>query len=303
MRRRDFITLLGGAGHVAARGAGAAGQQGRENWLDLVSRPPPNTHRRSDAFRAGLRNLGYVEGENFQIEFRFADGDNDLLPGLATELVRLNVDVIVTYATGVPAARRATTTIPIVMATYSDAVATRIVASLAHPGGHVTGSTFFNPELMAKRLELLKEVVPAMKSRVGVFLFRGSEGNGPMLEAMSGHCQGIEGEIAIDRYRQTDGVGRGFFNAGQSASRRPHRWGSRAFHCQCQCDHRSRREAPTSFDWAIGFGCERRADGLRGEFFRSVSPCRRFRRQDSLREPNLATSRSNRQPSSRRSSI
>ena len=79
-----------------------------------------------------------------------------MLPGLAKELVELNVDVIVTYATGVTAAQRATSTIPIVMATYSDAVAMKVVASLAHPGGNVTGSTFFYLELAAKRLDLLR---------------------------------------------------------------------------------------------------------------------------------------------------
>ncbi len=147
--------------------------------LSSASQHSPNR----DAFRAGLRDLGYVEGENLQIEFRFAEGDNDLLPRLASELVRLNVDVIVTYATGVPATQRATSTIPIVMATYSDAVAMGIVTSLAHPGGNVTGSTFFYMELMAKRLELIKEVVPSM-TRAGVLLLRDNVSNGPLLETL-----------------------------------------------------------------------------------------------------------------------
>ncbi len=97
-----------------------------------------------EAFREGLRDLGYVEGNNFQIEARFGEGDSDLLLGAATELVGLNVEVIVTYATAVLAAQRATQTIPIVMASYTDAVATGLVASLAHPGGNITGSTFFS---------------------------------------------------------------------------------------------------------------------------------------------------------------
>jgi putative tryptophan/tyrosine transport system substrate-binding protein len=190
MRRREFITLLGGAA-VAWPLAARAEQARRVARIGYLSFLSASQHPRSlGAFRAGLRDLGYIEGENFEIEFRFADGDNDLLPGLATELVRLNVDVIVTYATGVPAAQRATTTIPIVMATHSDAVAARIVASLAHPGGNVTGSTFFHPELMAKRLELLKEVAPSM-SRAGVFLFRGSEGNDPIVEAMESTAKAL----------------------------------------------------------------------------------------------------------------
>jgi putative ABC transport system substrate-binding protein len=184
MKRREFITLLGGsaaAWPLAAR-AQQAGRVARIGYLAFESasqQPTPNR----DTFRAALRNLGYIEGENLQIEFRFAGGDNSLLPVLASELVRLNVDVIVTYATGVPAARRATSTIPIVMATYSDAVAVGIVTSLAHPGGNVTGSTFFYMELMAKRLELLKEVIPSM-TRTGVLLLRNNVSNGPLLEVM-----------------------------------------------------------------------------------------------------------------------
>jgi ABC-type uncharacterized transport system substrate-binding protein len=118
--RRQFITLLGGAaaGWPFATWAQQASRVARIGYLDFAS--PSTSASYIGAFREGLRNLGYVEGENFQIEFRFAEGDNDSLPGLAIELIRLNVDVIVTYATGVPAAQRATSTIPIVMATYSD---------------------------------------------------------------------------------------------------------------------------------------------------------------------------------------
>ena len=201
MRRREFITALGGGAVVwplAAR-AQQASRIARIGYLDFAS--PSTSASYIGAFRKGLRNLGYVEGENFQIEFRFAEGDNDSLPGLAIELIRLNVDVIVTYATGVPAAQRATSTIPIVMATYSDAVVTGIVASVANPGGNVTGSTFFNPELMAKRLELLKEIATSM-ARAGVLLFRRSAINRAMLEAMerTANVLGVELQpIEIDR--------------------------------------------------------------------------------------------------------
>ena len=183
MQRREFITLLGGA--AAAWPFTAHAQQPaklvRVGYLGLTSAFQQAS--RIDAFRAGLRDLGYVEGKNIQIEFRFAYEDNDRLPGLAAELAGLNVDVIVTYATGVAAAQRATATISIVMATYGDAVAAGLVANLAHPGGNITGSTFFSPELMAKRLELLKELIPSM-DRAGVLLFRGNDTNGPTLELM-----------------------------------------------------------------------------------------------------------------------
>jgi putative ABC transport system substrate-binding protein len=125
---------------------------------------------RVDAVRAGLRDLGYVEGKNVVIEFRWAEGMYDQLPSLAAELVRLKVDVVVTGGTpGTRAAKKATPTIPIVMAVAGDAVATGLIASLARPGGNITGTTYFDPELHAKRLELLKEAVPRA-ARIGVLI-------------------------------------------------------------------------------------------------------------------------------------
>ena len=113
---------------------------------------------RMEAFRQGLRELGYVEGKNVIIEYRYAEGKPDLLPALASELVQLKVDVIVTTGTpGVQAAKNATSTIPIVFAAVADPVASGLVASLARPGGNVTGQSIFAPELSGKRLELLKE--------------------------------------------------------------------------------------------------------------------------------------------------
>ncbi len=106
----------------------------------------------------------------------------------------LNVDVIVSYATGVIAARKATATIPIVMATHADPVATGLATSLARPGGNVTGSTFFHSELMAKRLELLKEVVPSM-TRAGVLLHRDNPSNGPALKAMEITARALKVEL------------------------------------------------------------------------------------------------------------
>ncbi len=112
-----------------------------------------------EALRAGLRELGHVEGTNLVIEFRWAEGKYDRLPELAAELVRLKVDVIVTHGSGTLPAKAATTTIPIV--TYvGDMVTLGVASSLARPGGNVTGSSYLGPELSAKRLELLKEAVP-----------------------------------------------------------------------------------------------------------------------------------------------
>jgi ABC-type uncharacterized transport system substrate-binding protein len=103
--------------------------------------------KRPEAFRAGLRDLGYREGRDFVIEYRWADGKYDQLPALLADLIRLKVDVILAHGTpGVLAAKQATTTIPIVMAVVGDALGSGIVSSLARPGGNVTGMTFFNPE-------------------------------------------------------------------------------------------------------------------------------------------------------------
>ncbi len=114
-----------------------------------------------EAFRAGLRDVGYVEGKNIAIEFRWAEAKYDRLPELAAQLVRRNVDVLVTHgAPGTRAAKGATTTIPIVMASAGDAVATDVVGNLARPGGNITGSTFFALELVGKRLDVLKQAMP-----------------------------------------------------------------------------------------------------------------------------------------------
>lgn len=138
-----------------------------------------------EAFASGMRALGYVENKNMVIEWRFADGKYERLPELAADLVRQNVDVIVTHGTpGTRAAKQATTTIPIVMLTAGDAVGAGLVTNLARPEANVTGSTFFQPELLAKRLELLKESRPRIR-RVGYLVnARNPSATGPALSAM-----------------------------------------------------------------------------------------------------------------------
>ena len=119
-----------------------------------------------ETFRQALRGLGYLESQNIALEYRYAEGNYDRLPVLAADLVRLKVDVIVTEGTPPSrAAKQATTTIPIVMTATGDPVVTGLVTNLARPGGNLTGASFFFPEIAAKRLELLKEAVPAV-SRV-----------------------------------------------------------------------------------------------------------------------------------------
>jgi len=121
-----------------------------------------------EAFRQGLRDLGYIEGQNIVVEYRYAEGKTERFPSLVAELVQLKVDVLVANSlTVIRAAKQATKAIPIVMVTLDDPVATGIVDSLARPGGNITGLTRLTRELSGKRLELLKEAVPAL-SRVGV---------------------------------------------------------------------------------------------------------------------------------------
>jgi putative ABC transport system substrate-binding protein len=136
----------------------------------LMSGSPEPRRPLTEAFREGLRDLGYLEGQNIAIEYRFSEGRDERLPDLAAELVQLKVDAIVT--SGIPpalAAKKATKTIPIVMGVVGDAIGTGLIDSLARPGGNVTGLTLVGPELSGKRLEILKETVPKL-SRVAVLL-------------------------------------------------------------------------------------------------------------------------------------
>jgi putative tryptophan/tyrosine transport system substrate-binding protein len=162
MDRRAFIASIAG---LLSTPLIVEGQQTGKVWRIgfLSSRSPSATTVRIEAFRRGLRELGYVEGRNLIIEYRWAEGKDDRLPVLAAELVQLPVDVIVAQAT-VPAiaARRVTTTIPIVVAAAGDAVGVGLVASLGRPGGNVTGLTIVAPDVTGKRLELLREAVPGV---------------------------------------------------------------------------------------------------------------------------------------------
>jgi ABC-type uncharacterized transport system substrate-binding protein len=143
--------------------------------IGYVSSGDPSTEPRLGAFRRGLRELGYIEGKDIQIEYRYIEGKPEQVSGLVAELVQLKVDLLVLgYLPAIHAAKQATKTIPIVMVTVVDPVASGIVDSLARPGGNITGLTRLTRDLKKRRLELLKEVVPRI-SRVGVLWDTGNE--------------------------------------------------------------------------------------------------------------------------------
>ena len=167
MRRREFITLLSGAA-AAWPLAARAQQPAKVPRIGFLFYGSPGPSPGIDAFRQGLRELGYIEGQNIAVEYRFASGRVGQLPELAAELVRLKLDVIVTPTTPASvAAKQATNTIPIVIAGIADAVGAGLITNLARPDGNVTGLTSISAELGGKRLELLKGVVPKA-SRVAV---------------------------------------------------------------------------------------------------------------------------------------
>jgi ABC-type uncharacterized transport system substrate-binding protein len=151
------------------------------------------------AFRQGLRELGYVEGRNVVLEYRSAEGTGDRLPGLAAELVRLRVDVIVTTTSlGAQAAKQATTTTPIVLGGVDDAVEQGFVASLARPGGNVTGASWLNTELSAKRLEFLKEALPKLTQ---VAVLREAVGGAASLRATEGAARSLGVRLRVIELR------------------------------------------------------------------------------------------------------
>jgi putative ABC transport system substrate-binding protein len=177
MRRREFIELLGGATATWSLAAHAQGPLPVIGLLLTGYANSPEMQADLDAIRQQLLNLGYSEGRNIVVERRYADGAIVRLPSLAAELVRSKVDVIVALATPAGrAAQQATDTIPIVISSMGDPVQDGLVASLARPGKNVTGTTFLGPELVSKRLALLKELMPTM-SRVAVLWHPGAYSN------------------------------------------------------------------------------------------------------------------------------
>jgi ABC-type uncharacterized transport system substrate-binding protein len=182
MRRRHFINLVGSA---AAWPLVARAQPHKPPTIGFLGAASASAYANQvEGFRSGLRELGYVEGNNIAILYRWAEGRYEQLPELAAGLVRANVDVIVTHGTpGTRAAEEATTTIPIVIASIGDPVAAGVIASIARPGGNITGLSWFGSQLEAKRVELLKDAKPDIK-QVGYLFNSDNASSSANLEAV-----------------------------------------------------------------------------------------------------------------------
>jgi putative tryptophan/tyrosine transport system substrate-binding protein len=197
MRRREFLSgaIVGAVWASAAR----AQQSGKIPRIGMLWVNPVEAEKKIGlvaVFHKRLAELGYVDGKTIVVEERFADGTTQRLDELAAELVRLKVDVIVSGAESAIAAAKATKLIPIVAATTSDPVAEGFAASLAHPGGNVTGSAAFFPQMMAKRLELLKRITPSVR-RAGMLAARVDPFARGVFEVMNGSAKGLGVDLEI----------------------------------------------------------------------------------------------------------
>ena len=183
MKRREFMLALGGA--VALPFTARAQQSGKVPQIGILVPGSSELSGIFDGFYQGLKDLGYIEGQNIGIERRYGESKLERLPALAADLVRLKVDVIVAFSTPpARAAKQATKTIPIVAAGMADPIGDELVASLARPGGNVTGNTFLGPELIAKRMGLLKETLPGL-SRVAALLHSHAYGERTMKDIVT----------------------------------------------------------------------------------------------------------------------
>ena len=210
MKRRESITLIGG---TAAAWPLAARAQSAYRIGVLETTSAALNAANFDALRQGLRQHGYIEGQNLVIEYRSADGRAERFPDLAAELVRLNVDLIVTRGTpAIYAAKNATKTIPVVMAASGDPLGAGVVAGLARPDGNVTGLSAFVTELQAKRLELLREMVPRI-NRIAALLNMSSPAEPPQWEETKAAARTLAIEPQLLDVRKPEDLGRAFETA------------------------------------------------------------------------------------------
>jgi ABC-type uncharacterized transport system substrate-binding protein len=209
MRRREFITLLGGttaAWPLAAR----AQQPGKLPTIGFLGTTTPSAQSQwTAAFVQRLRELGWIEGRTVAIEIRWAEGRSERYTEIAAELVRLKVDIIVTAGAAVLAAKQATSAIPIVFAAANDPLGTGVVASLARPGGNVTGLSLQQPELARKRLELLREVLPGLR-RLAIMANIGNSSAVLEMGEVQATARALGLEVATSEIRRAEGIAPAF---------------------------------------------------------------------------------------------
>jgi putative ABC transport system substrate-binding protein len=212
VNRREFIIVVGGA----AAWPPMSGAQDRIRSIGILETISPELNVANlTALRRGLEELGYIEGQTFRLEYQSAEGQAARFPALAAELVRLKVDLIVTRGTPAAlAAKAATNTIPIVMAAIGEPVDTGVVASLAQPGGNVTGFSALVTELAAKRVELMREVIPAV-TRVGFFNNMGNPVMPPQWEETQKAAQSLGIQAELLDVRGKEDIPRAFEKAAQ----------------------------------------------------------------------------------------
>lgn len=207
--RREILFALGALAAPFAARAQQSGKSWRIGFLSsgsLGSGPNENV----EAFREQLRSLGYIEGRNLSIEYRAAAGKEERLPEMAAELVRLKVDVIVTSATTtVLAAKHATSTIPIVIAGEADPVGNGLVASLARPGGNITGMSNLSTDLAGKRLQLLREVLPKT-TRVALLAYKAADPMPPFLKEMLAAAKQMGITLVVQRVNEAEAFATAF---------------------------------------------------------------------------------------------
>ena len=212
MKRREFITFLGGAAAALPLAAVRAQQAMRVVGV-LGGAAPAGYAVLIEAFRSGLRDHGYIEGQNIRIEYRWAQTQYENLPALAADLVQRKVDVIVTQGTPAAlAAKQATTKIPIVMAIVGDPVDSGIVASYSRPGGNITGSSFFFPEINAKRLELMKSLMPGL-NRAGILMHPDNLAMTSVLRAVNEVAKAMDVKLQQMEVRRLDELDSAFAQA------------------------------------------------------------------------------------------
>jgi len=209
IQRRDFITLLGGAAASWPLGARAQQAAKRPTIGFLGTNTPSAQSQWTAAFVQRLRELGWIEGRTLAIEYRWAEGRSERFAELATDFVRLKVDVIVTLGGAVIPAKQATSVIPIVFAVATDPVGSGLVASLARPGGNVTGLSLQQSDIAAKRLELLREVVPGL-GRLGVIVNISSPGAALEMREVQGTARVLGLDVVTVEIRRSADIAGAF---------------------------------------------------------------------------------------------